>query len=300
MYLLPEPTFKPLRVYSDGAGTQSVAALVLQSQGKINFDVFVFANVGEDSENPATLKYRHEVVIPFAERHGIKLIERQKTRFGQPDTVYQATLRDNKSIPIPIMFPDRGFGKRTCTEDHKVQVVQDYIKKETKATHAVMAIGFSADEQARIYKKYRGWHDRNWVRDKNNTWRANKTRLGFWRLYEFPLATLGLNRAACEVIIAAAGLPPVPPSACWFCPFLARSVHIERKAQNDPLHYQSIEFQNAVNEKYQRILGSHPKASPFVAIHRDGIRLEDVPNQRTLWDDYQDVDESCTVGVCGL
>ena len=43
-----------LRVFSYGGGVQSTAALVLASQHKIDFKTFLFCNVGDDSENPAT------------------------------------------------------------------------------------------------------------------------------------------------------------------------------------------------------------------------------------------------------
>src|SRR5258708_98613 len=56
----PQPEYgplPPLKVFSFGGGVQSVAALVLAAQGKIDYRHFVFCNVGDDSENPATLEY---------------------------------------------------------------------------------------------------------------------------------------------------------------------------------------------------------------------------------------------------
>lgn len=299
MELLPAPSFKPYRVFSSGWGTQSVAVMVLQSQGKlaVPYDEFVWANVGDDSENPDTITYYKDVVIPFAAKHGIKLTERQKLRFGQPDTVYQATLRDNKSIPIPIVFPDRGFGNRTCTSDFKINVVHKYAI-ETGHSHIVMGIGFSTDERQRAVKRWTGWHDVIWTRDKKGNWHHGKS-IGFWQLYEFPLLDLSLSRMACTNIIEQAGLPPVPKSACWFCPFTSRSVWVDRKAQENPIFPKAVEFQGAVNTKYQRIRGNHPKASSFVAIHKDGIPLESVPLQKSLWDTYRDTDDGCGE-VCGL
>jgi 3'-phosphoadenosine 5'-phosphosulfate sulfotransferase (PAPS reductase)/FAD synthetase len=46
-----------IRVFSYGGGVQSTAALVLAAQGVIDYHTFLFANVGEDSENPDTLAY---------------------------------------------------------------------------------------------------------------------------------------------------------------------------------------------------------------------------------------------------
>lgn len=297
--LLPAPSFKPYRVFSSGWGVQSVAVLLLQAQVKLAepYDAFVFANVGEDSENPATLAYYRDVVVPFAAKHGITIVERQKTYKGQKDTVYQATLRDNRSIPIPVVFPGQGFGNRTCTQDFKIEVVRKYTK-ETGASHVVMGIGFSTDEAFRRHKRFPGWHDRAWKRDKQGNWKAGK-KLGFWQLYEFPLIDLGLNRLNCAAIIEAAGLPLPPKSACWFCPFTGRAVWIDRKRTEPAIFAAAIRFQGDVNTKYQAIRSDHPKASSFVGLHRDGIPLEAVPDQMGLWDQFQDQDDSCDE-VCGL
>ncbi|MGH9213948.1 MAG: hypothetical protein ACRD2C_25235 [Acidimicrobiales bacterium] len=42
-----------LRVVSFGGGIQSVALLALAAQAAIDYQTFLFANVGSDSENPA-------------------------------------------------------------------------------------------------------------------------------------------------------------------------------------------------------------------------------------------------------
>lgn len=300
MLLLPAPTFKPLRVYSDGSGLNSVAALVLQAEGTINFDVFVFANVGEDSENPETLAYRREYIEPFANQHGIKLVERFKTRHGQPDTVYQGVTRENFSMVIPVIFPGQGYGNRSCTQDYKIDVVHKYIRDETDATHAIIGLGFTSDESFRIMKKYPGWVDRDFSRNKKGNWKVSKKRLGYWRLYDFPL--IGVKRSDCDAIVRNAGLPPVPKSSCWFCPFTSRSEWISRKVHGDSIYDDAVALEVTVNEKYQRILSrtQHPKASKFVTLHRDGIPLKDVPAQLSLWDTFADQDESCEAGYCGL
>jgi 3'-phosphoadenosine 5'-phosphosulfate sulfotransferase (PAPS reductase)/FAD synthetase len=46
-----------LRAFAYGGGVHSTAALVLAAAGRIDFPVFLFANVGDDSEHPATLRY---------------------------------------------------------------------------------------------------------------------------------------------------------------------------------------------------------------------------------------------------
>lgn len=55
-----------LRTFSYGGGVQSTAALVLPAQARIDFPVFLFSNVGDDSEHPDTLRYVEDVAKPYA------------------------------------------------------------------------------------------------------------------------------------------------------------------------------------------------------------------------------------------
>ena len=66
-------------VVSYGGGVQSTALLVLAAQGEIDYRTFLFANVGDDSEHPASLRYVREVAAPYAAAHGIELAELQRT-----------------------------------------------------------------------------------------------------------------------------------------------------------------------------------------------------------------------------
>ncbi len=120
-----------LRVFSFGGGTQSTAALVLAARGEIDFRRFIFANVGEDSENPRTLEYITEHAKPYAERHGIELIEVRKTkRNGATPTLYQLLLSSERSLSIPMYSGDGGPLQRNCTSDFKVRVIARWLKKQ--------------------------------------------------------------------------------------------------------------------------------------------------------------------------
>lgn len=245
-----------MRVFSFGGGVQSVATLILQVQGKLSYDAFVFANVGEDSENPATLEYLEEFVKPLCAAQGIAFAEVRKTRFGKPDSVYQSAIRPNRSIPIPVKLPSGAFGNRTCTQDFKVKVVDKWIR-EQGVTQAVMGIGFSADEGRRIEKKPKGWHDHH-----------GKYKFGFQKKFEFPLATLGLRRSHCHQIITDFGLPTPEASLCWFCPFSTRARWIELK-KNEPEQFQrALAMEQAINEKR----GSSGRNRVY--LHRDGYALD--------------------------
>lgn len=63
----------PLRVVSYGGGVQSTALLALATRARIPHRTFLFCNVGDDSEHPATLRCVREVATPFAAAHGIDL-----------------------------------------------------------------------------------------------------------------------------------------------------------------------------------------------------------------------------------
>jgi hypothetical protein len=54
-----------MRAFSFGGGVQSVAVLVLGAQGKVQYDYYLFSNVGEDSEDPRTLEYFRNIALPF-------------------------------------------------------------------------------------------------------------------------------------------------------------------------------------------------------------------------------------------
>lgn len=223
------------RVFSFGGGVQSVAVMVLQSQGKIRYDTYIFANVGNDSENPGTIEYLNRYVRPFAEQHGINLVEQQKLRFGKPDTLYKAIMRENRSIPIPAYMSSGAPGNRTCTTDYKIAVVDRWIKHQ-KYDRCVIGLGISTDEWTRAKDEH--WHDHH-----------KKKKFGFWKRREHPLLDLKLSRANCLSIIAGAGLPIPPKSSCYFCPFHRNSAWIDLKRDEPELFEKALQIENRINVK---------------------------------------------------
>ncbi|MCA0455625.1 MAG: hypothetical protein LCI00_16740 [Chloroflexi bacterium] len=298
MKLLPPPSFKPYRLFSAGWGTQSTAVLVLQAQGKIKpYDAFVWANVGDDSEHPETIDYYNNHIVPFAARHGIQLIERQRIYKGEPITLYRFVNDVQHSMPLPMYFSEGGKGNRKCTIDFKVEVVNRYFKKEVAMSHVEMGIGFSRDEAYRIHKKYPGWHDHNYTRQPNGTWKRGK-KLGFWRLHEFPLTELQLTKAQCIKLVVDAGLPEPPPSLCWWCPFQGRSRMLDKKKNRPEMFSEMIRLEDVLNDRYQ-LLNHNAKKSKRIGFHPDRIPLREMPDQMELWQNFKDVDE-CDIGICDV
>lgn len=233
------PETPGLRVFSYGGGVQSTAVLVLTAEGFIPRQPFLFANVGEDSENPATIEYFHEHAAPFAAAHGIELIELHKPRGrgGEPHSLLQEITEKPRSIPIPVRLASGGFGNRSCTWRFKIKVVGQWTKNHgaTEQDPAQCGIGFSIDEMHR----------------------ANDRRTLPWQVSVFPLLQMGVGRSECEQIIAKAGLPRAAKSACWFCPFHDRS-DWRRQAQEEPdLFTRSVALEAMLNDR-RRALGRDP------------------------------------------
>jgi hypothetical protein len=233
-----------LRVFSYGGGVQSTAALVLAAQSKIDFKTFLFCNVGEDSENPATLTYVRDYARPFAGKHDIAFIELQKTRFGEPETLYQHLTRPgSRSIGIPVRMNGSGAPpRRSCTADFKILVVDKWLRSHgAKTSGAQVGLGISLDEIERV---------------KPNT----DPDTIEWKENVFPLldeVERPLTRQDCMNIITSAGLPIPPKSSCWFCPYHKLSVWQEMRQNQPELFQKSVELERFLNER-RKMLGMDP------------------------------------------
>jgi len=60
------------KILSLGAGVNSIALLVLRVQGKVDFDVVLFADTG--GEHPETYHYIEEIVKPLCQKIGVKFV----------------------------------------------------------------------------------------------------------------------------------------------------------------------------------------------------------------------------------
>jgi hypothetical protein len=132
-----------LRVVSYGGGVQSTALLVLAATGRIDFGVFLFANVGDDSEDPGTLDYLHRYAKPYAALHGIQLHELHRLRRdGSTETLYgRLTQPGSRSLPIPVRMSNGAPGTRSCTADFKIKVIGRWLGRAIDQPVARSAAG---------------------------------------------------------------------------------------------------------------------------------------------------------------
>lgn len=267
-----------IRTFSYGGGVQSTAALVLAAQGVIDYRTFIFCNVGDDSEHPATLDYVRNVAMPYAEEHGITLheVSRRFTRGprkGEIETLYGRLTREgSRSLPIPVRMSNGAPGRRACTADFKVRLIDTALRAlgATKEHPAIVGLGISIDEYQRM-----------------RTDSGSKLQ----RL-EYPLIDRRLNRADCESIIRGAGLPVPPKSSCYFCPFHKTSTWRHLKNDRPDLFQKSVELEQLLNER-RAALGKDSVWMSSRLIPLDQAIGGDMSNMFT-----EEEDDACESGFC--
>lgn len=270
-----------LRAFSYGGGVQSTAALVLAASGRIDYPLFLMANVGDDSEHPATMRYVREVAMPYAEGHGIELVllDRIK-RDGTKETLYgRLTKPGSRSLAIPVRMSNGAPGNRSCTADFKIRVTGKELKRRgaTEAAPATVGIGISLDE---IH-------------------RANRRKVEAHEDVVYPLIGIGddtglkLSRLDCERIIREAGLPVPPKSSCYFCPFHTLTAWEDLHRDEPELFDRSCDLEDLLNTRRAE------RDKDPVYMTRWGIPLRDVVNVGQELLPLADADDAdCESGRC--
>jgi hypothetical protein len=217
-----------IRALSYGGGVQSTALLVLAARGEIDYPLAIFANVGDDSEHPDTLRYVREVAVPFGAAHGIEVYE------AGGSSLLQSLYRRQRSVHIPVRMEGSGApGRRGCTGDFKIARVRAELvaRGATRQEPAVLAMGISLDEYHRM-RSHSG---------------DDRYRLSY------PLVDRRLDRAACENAIRSAGLPVPPKSSCWFCPFKGREDWRRLKRETPDLFAGAVALERTLSARTQAL-----------------------------------------------
>ncbi|MBB2741918.1 UNVERIFIED_ORG: hypothetical protein FHR35_009071 [Microbispora rosea subsp. rosea] len=254
----PAPPADSLEVFSFGGGWQSTAALVLAARGELPFRVFLFANVGDDSEHPATLRYVRQYAAPFAAAHGIELHTLARIRRdGSTETLFgRLTKEGSRSLPIPVRMSNGAPGTRSCTADFKIRVIGRWLKAHgaSAGNPATVGIGISVDEIER----------------------ANSRRCEPHERIVYPLLDLGIRRADCPRIIRSAGLPVPPKSSCWFCPFHRLTTWADMRRDEPELFNRACALEATLNARRAE-LGKDPVwLTRYAAPLADVVPTDDV------------------------
>lgn len=217
------------KAFSFGGGIQSTAALVLAAQGKLDYRVFVLADVGEDSEHPGTVAYLYDVAIPYAEANGLELhVVRKIKRDGSFESIFEKLHRTQTSIDIPVRMANGAPGNRACTADYKIKPVAKWMKQHGATVNdpGIVGVGISLDEFERM-------------KDSQIPYIRN----------DYPLVEMGITRDECERIILGAGLPLPPKSSCWFCPFHRPAAWADMMRDEPELFARSVALEKMVNAR---------------------------------------------------
>lgn len=268
-----------LRTISYGGGVQSTALIVLAAQGKLDdimggpIDAALFANVGDDSEHPATVTYVRQIAIPWAAERGLPVHElhRQK-RDGTTETLYGRMMKEgSRSLTIPVRMSNGAPGRRSCTADFKIKVIGKWLKAHgaSAADPANVAIGISTDEIQRLNNRRNDPHERA----------------------VYPLIDLRLDRSACAEVISDAGLPVPPKSACYFCPFHRPSTWAEMRRDEPELFWKSVDLERTLNERRDMLGKDHVYLTRFNKPLDEAVAEAQSPL-------FPDGPEGCDEGYC--
>lgn len=262
-----------LRIFSNGGGRQSIAALVLSAQGLIDYKWHVFCDVGADSENPATLDYVHNVAIPYAKANGIRFdVVMKKDKQGNQKTLTQMIHADKSGVKIPAYMAGGAPGNRSCTDIFKIKVFQKYaFQNRGEAEGVVIGLGITVDEIQRA-----------------RTTEQEMIRSKFYTQRDYPLLNLGLSLNDCVGIIGNAGLPIPPKSSCYFCPFKTTAGWLNLKREQPELFQKAVALEKHINETRKNI--SRDK----VYLHRSLKPLEQAVGDQSSFLD----NDFCESGFC--
>lgn len=221
-----------LRAISYGGGRQSTALVVLAAQGVIDFPLAIFSNVGDRAENPETIRYVGQHVVPWLrDQANVELVQtRWIDRTGKERDLYDDLVNpDHRTIDIPVYMEGGAPGNRKCTTRYKIEVVGRELKKRgaSAANPCTVAVGFSTDELRRLSSR----------------------RHEDWERPVYPLIDLGISTADCARIVADAGLPPAPKSSCWFCPFQRPAQWAEKRRDRPAQFARAVDLEDRINAK---------------------------------------------------
>ncbi|WP_435840134.1 phosphoadenosine phosphosulfate reductase [Streptomyces antimycoticus] len=293
---------EPIRSISYGGGVQSTALLVLAAQRRIDFPLFLFANVGDDSENPATLRYVEEYARPYAAEHGIELVTLDRVRRdGTTETLWTRLTRPgSRSLPIPVRMSNGAPGTRSCTADFKIKVIGRELKRRG-ATGGRVCKAHRAEEADTA----RGPRPdcRKCVQPQKATigigisvdeiHRANARRVEPHEEIVYPLLELGLRRTDCARVIREAGLPVPPKSSCFFCPFHRPETWHDMRREQPEEFAKACALEDLLNDRRDELGKDHVYLTKFAKPLREAI-----PEGVDLLPMFDAADGLCDSGWC--
>lgn len=300
-------TTQPIRAISYGGGVQSTALLVLAAQRRIDYPLFLMANVGEDSEHPATLDYVRDIAAPYAEQHGIELVMLDRIkRDGSTETLMKRLLdpkdcrpcRGTGLLPVdpevklgPAWRHVREHGTDEPTRDCEPCAGTGKVESRSLPIPVRMSNGApgnrscTADFKIKVIGrelKRRGASADNPATigigiSLDEIQRANSRHVEPYERVVYPLVGVGeetglkLRRDDCSRIIREAGIPVPPKSSCYFCPFHKPEAWADLARDHPDLWEKSVELEDTLNRRRDRLGKDHVYLTRFGVPLREAI-----------------------------
>jgi hypothetical protein len=221
-----------------GAGVQSSVLYLLAREGKLHFDVAIFADTGEEPQ----AVYRH--------------LEHLRS-LGQPDIWVRSagSLGDNlvhgknnageRFASIPAFTKDAngkvGIVRRQCTREFKIEVVDRSIRRDL--------LGLKPRQQIPkdvLIRQYFGI-------STDEAGRADRAKKRFAGLRHtmpvYPLLEMGWSRKDCIGYLREKLPYEVPKSSCVFCPYRTNQSWLHLKQTDVAGWNRAVEIDKALRDK---------------------------------------------------
>lgn len=213
-FFQPDPNVRAPLVVSYGVGVDSTAMLIAMYRRGIRPDLILFADTG--AEKPETYAYI-PIMNAWLESVGFPTIT--VVRYAPVRAPYDTL--EGKCLANETL-PSLAFGQHSCSLVFKVSPQDKFVASWMPARDAWAnglrvrkAIGY--DNGAQDCRR----------REKADRAVAKKAEVGHIDAeryeYVYPLQEWGIDRVDCLLLIANAGLPCPPKSACFFCPAMKKS-----------------------------------------------------------------------------
>lgn len=238
LFQRPTDAYQPL-VVSYGVGVDSTAMLVAMHERGIRPDLILCADTG--AEKPETYAYI-PVMNAWLEKVGfpsITVVRYRPTR--APYDTLEGKCLNNETLP------SLAFGKHSCSLVFKVEPQDRFLASWMPARDA-----WSAGVRVRKAIGYDNGAQDCRRREKADRAVAKKADAGHIDAqryeYTYPLQNWGIDRVECLLLIANAGLPCPPKSACFFCPASKKSEVIWLRDTHPVLFKRAIAIETRARE----------------------------------------------------
>jgi hypothetical protein len=252
-------------VVAYGLGVDSTALLVEFARRGIRPDLILFADTG--GEKPETYAY-------------LPVIQDYLVGVGFPPVVtvrYAPTRARYRTLEEQCLhtgtLPSLAYGGKSCSLKYKRSPQDKFILSRyppaefvPKGRRVVRAVGFEAGEETRTYAhvvKAIGLdageeHRLTWappaggeVEELSREQWLDRHFFSYW----YPLMDWGLDREACQRIIAAAGLPVPHKSSCFFCPAMKKAEILWLQQHHPDLLRRALAIEDNARAKLTSVKG---------------------------------------------